>query len=182
MNRFLIHETGIHFVDTFRFLLGDVDAVAADLRRLNPAIAGEDAGVVQFRFASGARGVFDGNRLADHAAENRRFTMGEMWLDGSLGTLRLDGYGRIFFRAHGHDDEERVEYSLPLSGFGGDSVLSTQQHVVDHLLRGAALETAAKDYLANLVIEEAIYLSDERGCWVSPDEVAVQGAPPIRQR
>ena len=44
MERFLVHETAIHLIDTFRYLFGDVSHVYADLRRLNPVIAGEDAG------------------------------------------------------------------------------------------------------------------------------------------
>ena len=44
MPRFLVRETAVHWVDTFRFLLGNPLSVYADLRRLNPAIAGEDAG------------------------------------------------------------------------------------------------------------------------------------------
>lgn len=65
MPRFLIHETGIHLIDVFRFLLGEVTGVFARLRRLNPVIAGEDAGLVTFDFASGANDLFLGNRLAD---------------------------------------------------------------------------------------------------------------------
>ncbi|MEM7565547.1 MAG: Gfo/Idh/MocA family oxidoreductase, partial [Pseudomonadota bacterium] len=38
MPRFLIHETAIHFVDTFRYLMGEVTAVYAQLNRLNPVI------------------------------------------------------------------------------------------------------------------------------------------------
>ena len=45
MPEFLIRETGIHFVDVFRFLCGEVASVWSDLRRLNPAIQGEDAGI-----------------------------------------------------------------------------------------------------------------------------------------
>ena len=85
MPRFLIHETAIHLIDVFRYLLGEVSGVAARLRRLNPAIAGEDAGLVLLDFASGAAGLFDGNRLVDFPAENPRLTMGEMLLEGSDG-------------------------------------------------------------------------------------------------
>jgi hypothetical protein len=42
-----------------------------------------------------------GNRLADHKAENRRLTMGEMLIEGSEGTLRLDGDGGLWLRSHG---------------------------------------------------------------------------------
>jgi predicted dehydrogenase len=84
MEKFLVHETAIHLIDVFRFLLAEEpSAVYAALRRLNPAIAGEDAGMMLFDFPSGARAVFDGNRLADHKAENRRLTMGEMVIEGS---------------------------------------------------------------------------------------------------
>lgn len=38
--RFLIHETGVHLVDVFRYLLGEVAAVTASLHRRNPCIAG----------------------------------------------------------------------------------------------------------------------------------------------
>ena len=31
--RLLIYETGVHFIDTFRFLLGEVEEVYANLRR-----------------------------------------------------------------------------------------------------------------------------------------------------
>lgn len=166
MPRFLIHETGIHFVDTFRYLMGEIDAVCADLRRLNPAIRGEDAALVQFRFADNSRGLFDGNRLIDHAANNRRLTMGEMWLEGDGGTLRVDGDGRIFLRSHGSNDEHGLEFTSPATGFGGDSVKATQQHVVDHLLTGTPLENDATSYLVNQLIEEAIYHSADCRCWV----------------
>ena len=119
MEKFLVHETAIHIIDVFRFLLAEEPStVYAALRRLNPAIcacnrlsfsslfapistaclhllvvfcpfslhflfvlwwpfglvgpfwfvAGEDAGYMLFDFPSGARAIFDGNRLADHKA------------------------------------------------------------------------------------------------------------------
>ena len=91
MPRFLVTETAIHLIDTFRFLMGDVAAIYAGLRKINPAIAGEDAGYIVFEFATGAAGLFDGNRLNDHVASNPRRTMGEAWIEGSAGVLRLDG-------------------------------------------------------------------------------------------
>ena len=104
MPRFLVYETAIHWIDTFRFLMGDVRAVTARLRRVNPAIDGEDAGYLIFEFANGATGLFDGNRANDHVAANPRRTMGEMWLEGSAGVLRMDGDARLWWKAH-HGDE-----------------------------------------------------------------------------
>lgn len=76
MPRLLVVETAIYLSDTFRFLLGEIDAVYARLRRLNLAIKGEDAGLIIFDFASSAAGLFDGNRLNDHVASRPHRTMG----------------------------------------------------------------------------------------------------------
>ena len=163
MERFLVHETAIHLIDTFRYLMGEVSEVYARLKRLNPAIAGEDAGVILFDFAGGTRGVFDGNRLVDHAAENRRLTMGEMLLEGSDAVLRLDGNGRLFLRRHGRNDEEELSYAWENRGFAGDCVCRLQQHVVDHLTGRGDIMNTGRDYLANLAIEQAVYESDKVG-------------------
>ncbi|WP_299625902.1 Gfo/Idh/MocA family protein [Pelagibius sp.] len=163
MERFLVHETAIHMIDVFRFLLGEVEGVYARLERLNPVIAGEDAGIILLDFENGARGLFDGNRLADHAAENRRLTMGEMLVEGSKAVLRLDGDGHLFLRRHGHNAEQEVAYAWENRGFGGDCVYRLQRHVVDHLLDGGPVMNRASDYLANLRIEEAVYDSHREG-------------------
>ena len=85
MPRFLIHETGIHLIDVFRLIAGEVAGVFARLTRYNPVIAGEDAGVVVFEFASGALGLFDGNRHVDHPADDTRMTNGIMTVEGTAG-------------------------------------------------------------------------------------------------
>lgn len=162
MKRFFIHETGIHYVDTFRYLLGEVVALQAHLRRMNPVIAGEDAGYVVFEFGNSATGLLDGNRLNDHPADNCRLTLGEMWLEGSSGVLRLDGFGRLWWKPHGQP-ERQLAYSWENRGFGGDCVYRFQCHVIDHLRTGSKLETSGRDYLINLEIEEAIYRSSREG-------------------
>ena len=159
MERLLVHETAIHFVDTFRYLFGEVDSVFARLKRLNPVIAGEDAGYILFEFASGVTALFDGNRLVDHMADDRRLTMGEMLVEGSQGAIRLDGYGRLFRRKFGENKEHEVDYAWENVGFGGDSVLRLQRHVVNHLLGRGAVQNTGRDYLTNLRIEEAVYAS-----------------------
>jgi D-apiose dehydrogenase len=159
MQRFLIHETAIHFIDTFRFLFGDVRSVFADLRKLNQVIAGEDAGLVLFEHGSGLRSVFDGNRLVDHAAQNRRLTMGEMLVEGSAGVIRLDGDGRLFARAHDSNVEAEIRYDWSQTGFGGDSVRRLQEHVVEALAASRPPANSGREYLVNLAVEEAIYAS-----------------------
>ncbi len=160
MPRFLIHETGIHLVDVFRFLLGEVTGVFARLKRFNPAIAGEDAGIVVFEFASGALGTFDGNRLVDHPADDTRMTNGVMLLEGTGGALRLDGYGRLYCKLHGAGEQEHA-YSWEDRGYGGDCVYHHTLHTVAHLVDQAPLMNSGRAYLRNLEIEEAIYRSNQ---------------------
>ncbi len=171
MPRFLVHETAIHLIDTFRYLFGEITSVYAQLDRLNPVIAGEDAGIVLFDFACGARGVFDGNRLSDHAADNRRLTLGEMCIEGAAGTLTLDGYGTIRQRRFGSNDREIVDYAWNDIGYAGDCVYQTNRHVVEHLVSGAPVSNEATAYLVNLRIEEAVYRSAERGAKIDVDEI-----------
>lgn len=163
MERFLIHETAIHYVDVFRFLFGEAASVWADLTRLNPTIRGEDSCLVVMDFQNGFRGVLDGNRLSDHVAENRRRTMGDMSIEGEAGELVLSGDGQLTFRAHGSNDGQIVDFDWNDRGFGGDCVYRFTRHVVDHYLTGSALQNSARDYLANLEIEEAIYASAQDG-------------------
>jgi predicted dehydrogenase len=162
MPRFLVYETAIHYIDTFRFLMGEVIAVYARLRRINPAIAGEDAGYIVFEFANSATGVFDGNRLNDHPASHPRHTLGEMWLEGSSGVLRLDGDARLWWKAHGQP-ERAHEYERGTHTFGGGACEALQRHVVRHFLDGTPLENRAPDYLENLRVQEAVYRSHAEG-------------------
>lgn len=167
MPRFLIRETGIHFIDVFRFLLGEIESVYAQLERLNPVIAGEDAGIVLFAHRGGARSLLDANRLVDHKAGNRRLTMGEMHVEGTRATLTLDGDGCLWLRRHGSNTVEPVANPWPANGFAGDSVLAFQGHVVAHLLKGTPVANSAQDYLRNLRIEEAVYASNREGRKIS---------------
>ena len=165
MPRLLVHETLVHLIDVARFLLGRPEWVWADLRRLNPVIAGEDAGLVVLGFPGGRRALLDGNRLADHAARDRRLTMGEGLVEGADGAIALDGDGGVTVRAHGSNESRPIPVAIG-EGFGGGCVAALQSHVVDHLLRGAALENQAAHYLLTLEAVEAAYASARDGCRV----------------
>lgn len=163
MPRFLVHETAIHLIDVFRFLFGEPESVYSALRTLNPVIRGEDAGIIIMRMKSGTTAVFDGNRLSDHRANNRRLTMGEMAIEGQKGELRLNGDGRLFFRAHDSNDESEIHYEWNDRDFGGDCVYGLQKHVVDARLGYGVVANTAREYMLNLSIEEAVYASDTDG-------------------
>ena len=121
----------------------------ARLKRFNPVIAGEDAGVIVFDFASGATGIFDGNRLVDHPSEDARMTMGIMYPG----------------RHRRHAAPRRLRPALPQAARGrgtraqlrlgrmrataGDCVFRQIEHIVAHLLDGAPVVNTGRDYLSN---------------------------------
>ncbi|SNS93681.1 Gfo/Idh/MocA family protein [Antarctobacter heliothermus] len=163
MPRFLVHETAVHWIDTFRYLLGAPSAVYADLRQVNPVIAGEDAGYILFDFPTGARALFDGNRLLDHAATNTRCTMGEALVEGTTGTLTLTGDGALHLRHFGTQESACILPPDTSGTFGGDCVFALQSHVVSCLRSGAHPENTARAYLPVIATEFAIYSSASEG-------------------
>ena len=162
MPRLLIYETGIHFIDTFRYLAGEVQSIYADLRQLNAHIAGEDCGLVLFNFANGAKGVWDANRYNEPNTPNARYTFGELLLEGSGGSIRLYTDGQITLQPLG-EAETSVPYSHENKNFAGDCVYFTQRHFINNFLNGTPFETSGADYLNNLIIQEAIYESAAQG-------------------
>jgi predicted dehydrogenase len=163
MPEFLVRETAVHFIDTFRFLMGEVRAVTARLRKLNPVIAGEDAGVLIFEYDDDRTGLFDGNRLNEHPAQNLRRTMGEMWLEGERGVMRMEGQARLWWQPHGGSESPHAyDDGAGRGAFGGAST-ALQAHVLAHLRHGTPLENAAHDYLANLHVQTAAYHSHASG-------------------
>ena len=160
MPRLLIYETGIHYIDVFRYLIGEIDALYAKLRTLNPVIAGEDSAIVFFEFKNGTHGILDGNRYNEFNCEDARYTFGETIIEGSKGTIRLYNDGKITVQALGKQEKE-ITYQHENRNFAGDCVYFTQQHFVKAFLNNLPFETNIEDYLKNIIAQEAIYQSNE---------------------
>ncbi len=156
--RLLIYETGVHFIDTFRYLLGEVVEVYANLRRLNPVIKGEETGQVFFRFSSGATAIWDANRFNEVESPSPRYTFGEMRIDGMNGHLTLDTESNLRLKRLGEPAFD-VPYSRANLNFAGDCVYATQRHFVDCFLSGQEFESNGDDYLKTLQVVDAIYES-----------------------
>jgi predicted dehydrogenase len=168
--RLLVYETGVHFIDTFRYLAGRVERVYARLRRLNPVIAGEDCGILVFDFSSGAVGLLDANRYNEPNCPNPRYTFGEFLVEGNRGSLRLYGDGRITVQPLGEEERE-YEYPHEDRSFGGDCCHATQRHFVDRMLDRRPFETSGEEYLRTLAVQEAVYESAATGVPVAPRRV-----------
>lgn len=159
--RLIVYENGIHFIDTFRYLGGEIKRVFAYLKKLNPVIAGEDFALVNFEFAeSDAIAVWDANRYNEPNYPNPRFTFGEFQIDGTQGTMRLYSNGKITIQKLGGKEQEH-KYEVQDINFAGDCVYTTQRHFIDCLINDKEFETNGFDYLKSLKVQEAVYRSAE---------------------
>lgn len=161
MKRLFVHETGVHYIDVMRFLAGDIQSVYARLRKLNPVIAGEDCALILADFCHGGMGVIDGNRYNDSTCPDPRYTFGETTVEGNDGTIRLYSDGNITIQKLGEREKEHP-YEHSNKNFAGDCVFATQKHFIDSILNQQSFESNARDYLKNLSIQEAIYLSSAK--------------------
>ncbi|MBX2841149.1 MAG: Gfo/Idh/MocA family oxidoreductase [Flammeovirgaceae bacterium] len=159
MPQLLIFETGVHIIDTFRFLAGEIKSVYARLKKLNKDIAGEDAGIIFFDFENGTQGIFDGNRYNESNHPNPRYTFGECLLEGEKGSIRLYLDGKITIQKLGANEREH-QYQHENIDFSGDCVFNTQKHFVEALLNNKEFETSVEDYLKTLNVQDAVYASN----------------------
>jgi predicted dehydrogenase len=145
MPRLLLYESTVHYVDTSRYLWGEIAAIHSLHRRLNPNLIGEDFTLTTLTMSNGMTVLIDANRFSG-APTAEPVCFGSLTLEGAEGQLHL-----------GLDASIRVEpidgapythhYDLPEVGYFGDSCHATQQHFVDCLLSGDEFETGGRDYL-----------------------------------
>jgi D-apiose dehydrogenase len=158
MPQLLIFETGVHYIDTYRYLAGEVSRVYAQLRKLNHDIAGEDCGFVSFEFKSGAFGYYDANRYNEGNSKEPRYTFGEFLVEGRKGCIRLYNDGRLTIQKLGETEKEHI-YSPSKKGFAGDCAYAAQKHFIECILKDVPAETNGPTYLKNLDVQDAIYRS-----------------------
>ncbi len=158
--RLFVYETGVHFLDTFRYLGGEISSVYARLQKRNPAIRGEDAGQIVCGFGRGATAILDASRYNEADTADARYTFGTMRLDGSRGHLELDLEGNLTLKLLGQP-AQRLDYPHTREGFAGDSVYAVQRHFVDSLRAGTPFESTGEDYLRTVALVEACYRSAE---------------------
>ncbi len=158
--KLLIYETGVHFIDTFRYHAGEVESVYAILKRLNPVIKGEDSGLMILNFENKSHAIWDANRFNENNFKKQRYTFGEYLIDGSEGSVRLYSDGKITVQKLG-ESEKNHHYIHNDVGFAGDCCYIFQRDFIDKLISGDAFETSGDNYLKTLKAQEAVYKSAE---------------------
>lgn len=156
MPRLLIYETAVHFLDTFRFLLGEVESLSCITERINPVIEGEDFALIQLTFASGATGLIDANRISGPATPDVAF--GSLSVEGTEGVISMAPDGSLRTKLHG-GEELPHDYPRSMDGYKGDSVFAMQQHFVTCVATGREAESEGKEYLETVALVDACYRS-----------------------
>ncbi|MBI4660900.1 MAG: Gfo/Idh/MocA family oxidoreductase [Verrucomicrobia bacterium] len=165
MPRFILYEVVVHFIDTFRFLLGEVSSVFCQIGRVNPVIQGEDYALVQLKFHTGPHGLIDANRISGRFPVD--LALGTFRLEGDGATIRLSPDGQLWLTEYGKD-EVRHEFPTTEQGYKGDSVMATQEHIVNCLNTGQPSESEGEEYLKTVAVVFACYRSAENQQTVAP--------------
>jgi D-apiose dehydrogenase len=160
MERLLVYEMVVHFIDTFRFLLGEFRGVFCRMGRVNPGVKGEDYALINLDFENGAGGLIDANRFSGPA--RREPISEELIVEGDRGKIRLARDCRIWLDEYG-DAESLHDYAFPAEGYRGDSVRVAQRHFISCLQTGERCESEGEDYLKTVAAVFACYDSAESG-------------------
>ncbi len=156
--KLIIYETGVHYIDTFRYHVGEIESVYSILKRLNPVIKGEDLGLMILNFKNKAHAIWDANRYNESNFKNARYTFGEYLIDGSKGSIRLYSDGRITIQKLG-ETEKNHSYVHNDIGFAGDCCYIFQRDFIDNFIFTGVFETSGVNYMETLKAQEAVYES-----------------------
>ena len=149
--RLFCYETGVHFLDTFRYLGGEITSVYTRFQKRNPAI-------LVCGFASGATAILDASRYNESDAADPRYTFGLVRIDGRKGHVELDLAGKLTLKLLGQPTR-LLDYPHTRGGFAGDCVYALQRHFVDCMMSGGPFENTGEDYLKSTALMEACYRS-----------------------
>lgn len=147
--RLLVMEVLIHHLDTLRYLLGELEVVAARLERSNDEIVAEDVAAVVLRRPSDGLVVTVTGNLAAHGAPPA--PRDHLRIYGSRGTVELLGANLSLSAS-----TPRMKTFDPDAVYQGayDAAIG---HFLDGLDTGKAFETAPEDNLRTLRLVEDIY-------------------------
>lgn len=148
LERLLVMEVMIHHIDCLRFLLGDLDLLAARHRRTCPEVRGEDYAGLCLSTETGAMVHLVGNFCAHGAPPQQR---DQLSINGAKGSIYLRGDDLSLTAPDG------VRISLDLDANYTRSYRDAIAHFLDGLEGGRPFETNPHDNLKTLNIVEDVY-------------------------
>lgn len=152
MDRLVIYELGVHYLDTLRYLFGEPESIYTQAHRICRRIAGEEQAVLMLRIKD-LTAVVDLSWASVPSFEYaKKVSWGEYSIEGEKGTLYLRKDGTL--RLITDDDEKRFQFPPDSELLG---YRATQAHFIDCLLSGTTPETSGKETLKTMELVFGAY-------------------------
>ena len=163
MEKLIIYESCIHYIDTMRFLLGEVESVYCQIKKVGAGQAGEDFAVLILNFRPSKAGqtplgLVDSNWCSQ--PEYEYSLADDFRLEGSEGTLITKGDGVVHLLRN--DSQTFSKETLDAPAGYKESFRATQAHFARSLLEQCEFETGGRDNLKTLAAVFAAYESAEK--------------------
>jgi len=165
MPRLMFFETGVHWLDMWRFLFGEPKRLYAESMRFSPYVKGEDSGVVTLGYDH-FYGIMDlswatRREFWECMKDNSQINgdhVEHFIIDGDKATLKMYGFGTIaiidnngmesVIAQHTEIDYEESHFRL-------------QSHFIECLDTGKPFQTSGEDNLQTLKLTFAVYESSQ---------------------
>ena len=156
----VILDLGIHLLDIARVFMGEVERIACETQRINAAIAAEDMATMLLRHASGAVSVVDCSYASRQIPDPFPQTL--IHIDGRKGSLKVDRDFAMEVSAggaarHEHMGSPLLSWTSQPWHAAQESVVDTQAHFIDCLVRGREPATSGADNLKTYALVMAAY-------------------------
>ena len=159
MPRLLVYEMIVHWIDTARFLFGEIDSVYARLARVNPVIAGEDVALLALTHQPGTTTLLDHSWAGAPERREAGRRDANLLVEGRDGSYRFDDGPGVLVRLTLEGEETVIGRYKD----AGDPFLrafaACQGHFAACLRSGQPFESPVEDNLRTLAATFAAYES-----------------------
>jgi D-apiose dehydrogenase len=163
MPQLILMDMGCHLVDTARYLMGEIETVAATIGRYGQGTVGEDLAMLTVSFADGGLGFLDMSWCTAPDQSRPEWALNPTVVEGTDGALRLRIDGSLEWTSPGGNRECRAVPLPPRDQVYVDGYAATQRHFIAGLIAGTEHETRASDNLRTMDVIWTAYRAAEEG-------------------
>jgi len=152
MPQLVLHELGVHFLDTLRYLFGEATDMFAQTRQISPHIAGEDLAMLMVQFGDIVATVDMSWASLPMWKAGSGGSWAEVRLEGEEGTLHLQKDGLLRLITDNGEESYPFTPDTELVGYQ-----NAQQHFIDCLRSGADSEISGTATLKTMELVFGAY-------------------------
>ncbi len=170
LERLLLADTGVHLLDTARFLFGEVETLYCHATKVQPDIKGEDMATIMMRMQSGMTVVIE-VALARIPVERDHYIQTSIFVEGQRGSAELapDYWIRVTTANGTHARRHppvRYSWGDPAYEVSTSSIVDCHRDLLSALRGEGEAETTAEDNIKTLKLLELCYESSAAGSTV----------------